>query len=125
MIKKVITKFGNVAKFSQFVVTKRNIVTEISSVDDFSSLMKGEKPVLVQYSASWCGPCGMIKPHVLQLSEKYSQVEFVRVDVDTMNELAVDISSVPTFRLFKNSKVVAQSTGANPDSIESLIRNNV
>ncbi len=79
-----------------------------------SAVLHAEKPVLVDFSANWCGPCRMVAPVVEKLSHDLAN-DFVigTVDIDASPILAeaFDVHSIPTMVLFQNGKAVARVTG--------------
>lgn len=78
------------------------------------SVLKSDKPVLVDFWATWCGPCRMIAPNVAQIAEEHTTDLVVgKVNVDEEAELAEEfgIRSIPTLILFRNGKPAAQSLG--------------
>ncbi|AWO97470.1 Thioredoxin isoform 2 [Scophthalmus maximus] len=105
------------------------MVTEVESMDQFKKELKdaGDKLVVVDFTASWCGPCKMISPYYKQLSEsaEFSDVVFLLVDVD---EAARDvaqscgISAMPTFQFYKNGNMVDHFTGASQDKLLQFLR---
>ena len=79
-------------------------------------VLQSTETVLVDFWASWCGPCKMLSPVVEQLSEETPDVKFVGVDVDDAEGLAVKygISSIPCLVLFKDGEAVNRSVGFRP-----------
>lgn len=85
--------------------------------DNFQSIVKeSAKPVLVDFWASWCGPCRMIAPVLEEVAAERPDVKVCKVNVDEEQELAISyhVSSIPTLLVFKNGQVVKQSVGAIP-----------
>lgn len=83
----------------------------------FSEIISGDKPVLVDFYADWCGPCKMMSPVVEQVSKEMAdQVRVLKVDVDRNQSaaMAYQIQGVPTFIIFRNGKVVWRQSGAMP-----------
>ncbi len=82
-----------------------------------ASVLKSEKPVLVDFWATWCGPCHMIAPHVKAIAEEYDGVLGVaKLDIDEnpMTPGRYGVIGIPTLMLFKDGEVVARLTGALP-----------
>src|SRR5574344_873319 len=88
-------------------ITKNNFDTEV---------MNSEKPVLIDFWASWCGPCKMLSPVVDEIAEETTDVKVGKVNVDEQPELArqFGVMSIPTLVLIKDGKVAEQSVGVKP-----------
>ena len=88
-------------------VTKDNFREEV---------LNSDKPVLVDFWASWCGPCRMVVPIVEEIAREHPEYKVVKINVDEENELASQfrIMSIPTLMVVKNGQVVNQATGARP-----------
>ena len=86
------------------------------NINEFNELIQNEK-VLVDFFATWCGPCKMLGPELEKLANNVSEdVVIIKVDVDQYPELAAQyrIQSVPTLLRFKNGKLVEQVSGYRP-----------
>ncbi|KAI9491297.1 thioredoxin [Zychaea mexicana] len=94
------------------------------SLAEFQELIKGDKLVIVDFWATWCGPCKMIAPRFEKFSKEYTDAIFAKVDVDAVPDIAGEYSvrAMPTFMFFKNGKKVGDVVGANAANIENKIK---
>ena len=83
----------------------------------------GSKPVIVDFHATWCGPCKSIAPYFKQLSEKYTDAVFLKVDVDDLNETAekYNVTAMPTFIMIKSKQVVETMKGADEKKLAKFL----
>ncbi len=88
-------------------VTKNNYKNEI---------VESDKPVLLDFWASWCGPCRMVSPIIDEIAGETADVKVGKVNVDEEPELAraFGVMSIPTLVVMKDGKIVKKSTGARP-----------
>ncbi|XP_037357735.1 thioredoxin-like [Talpa occidentalis] len=111
------------ARTSQTLAAK--VVKQIDSKFAFQDALNGagDKLVVVDFSATRCGTCKMIKPFFHALSEKYTNVVFLEVDVDDCQDVALDceVKCMPTFQFFKKGQKVGEFSGANKDKLEATI----
>ncbi|XP_073520823.1 thioredoxin-like [Phyllobates terribilis] len=102
------------------------MVRYIENLGEFKTALSeaGEKLVVVDFTATWCGPCKMIGPFFDTLSTKYPEVVFLKVDVDDAADVAehCGIKCMPTFHFYKNGNLVHEFSGANQASLEAKVQ---
>ncbi len=90
-------------------ITKNNFHEEV---------VQSDKPVLLDFWATWCGPCRMVSPIVDQIANERDDLKIGKINIDEQQELAsaFQIMSIPTLVMMKEGKVVNQMIGARPKS---------
>ena len=91
--------------------------TTITNENFEAEVLKSETPVLVDFSATWCGPCRRMEPIIEEIANEYdSKVKVCTADVDHCPDVAkkYGIMSVPTFMMFKGGEVAGQTQGSMP-----------
>lgn len=92
---------------AEITITKENFENEV---------LKSDRPVLIDFWATWCGPCRMLAPIIEEIANERGDIKVGKVNVDDEGELAsaFGVTSIPTVVLMKDGKVVAQSVGYRP-----------
>eukprot|EP00523_Entomoneis_sp_CCMP467_P012422 CAMPEP_0168792438 /NCGR_PEP_ID=MMETSP0725-20121227/14520_1 /TAXON_ID=265536 /ORGANISM="Amphiprora sp., Strain CCMP467" /LENGTH=107 /DNA_ID=CAMNT_0008843083 /DNA_START=106 /DNA_END=426 /DNA_ORIENTATION=- len=101
------------------------MVKYIESMDEFKSILEVSKTklVVIDFTASWCGPCKMISPIFEQMASENPEVEFVKVDVDETDDVAgtCGIRAMPTFQFYKGGEKVEEMMGADVSKLKQLV----
>ena len=102
---------------AELTITEQNFEQEV---------LLAKEPVLVDFWATWCGPCRMLAPVIEEIANEYAgRVKVGKVNVDDERELALQfgVSSIPTVMVFENGEVKETSVGYRPkEEIEALLK---
>ena len=93
-------------------------VIHINKSNFQNEVLNSEKPILLDFWASWCGPCRMVSPIVDEIAAERGDIKVGKVNVDEQPDLAAQfgVMSIPTLLVFQNGRLVNQAVGARPKS---------
>ena len=104
----------------------KEIIMSNAVKESFSDIIKGEKPVLVDFHAEWCGPCKMMKPILEELRKLVGDsIRILKIDVDKNANLAgsLNVSGVPTLILYKKRQILWRQSGVvQAKELQNIIR---
>ena len=91
-------------------------VLHINNENFESEVLGSSKPVLVDFFATWCGPCRMVAPVIDEIAEERDDIKVCKIDVDQASDLAIryGVASIPTLMVFKNGEITNKALGAMP-----------
>merc|ERR1712012_1191950 len=104
------------------------MVHAVENKADFDTQLTnaGGKLVVIDFFATWCGPCKMIAPHLEEMDKTMDDVVFLKVDVDECEDIAAEynMTAMPTFIFIKSKAKVADLTGANVERLKEIVASN-
>ncbi|KAI8613270.1 thioredoxin [Chytriomyces sp. MP71] len=99
------------------------MVKQLTTPEEWKQVLSSDKTVVVDWTATWCGPCKMIGPVFAELESSYPSILFVKIDVDELGDASQDagITAMPTFQVYKGGKKVDEIIGASKDKLKALL----
>ena len=101
------------------------MITNVTKENFEAEVLKADKTVLVDFWATWCGPCKMIAPVIEEIANERSDIKICKVNVGEQGELSIKygVMSIPTLMIFRNGEAVQTAIGYRPkEEIEELLK---
>eukprot|EP00587_Corethron_hystrix_P010788 CAMPEP_0113308042 /NCGR_PEP_ID=MMETSP0010_2-20120614/6639_1 /TAXON_ID=216773 ORGANISM="Corethron hystrix, Strain 308" /NCGR_SAMPLE_ID=MMETSP0010_2 /ASSEMBLY_ACC=CAM_ASM_000155 /LENGTH=214 /DNA_ID=CAMNT_0000163005 /DNA_START=139 /DNA_END=783 /DNA_ORIENTATION=+ /assembly_acc=CAM_ASM_000155 len=115
----------NIASSGRGLNVRGGAVHHVKDTPDLQSYFSShpDSLIIIDFTASWCGPCQMVAPYYEELSEAFPDVIFLKVDVDECQDIAMqyDVSAMPTFVFLKGGEVVDRMMGANLPRLKEML----
>lgn len=98
-------------------------VKSAESLEQFKTILEENKLIIIDFYTQWCGPCKKIAPQIEELAKKNTNVTFIKVDIDKLDDLANDfgITSIPTFYAIKSGQVIDKMKGADYNRLVQMV----
>lgn len=102
-------------------------VQELKNLEEFQKAIASSKLSVIDFHATWCGPCKAIAPKVQQFSEEFTDAAFYKIDVDEVPDVAskCEIKAMPTIQFYKDGKKIQEVVGANVGAIQQAVTANI
>ncbi|XP_058777242.1 thioredoxin H2-like [Vicia villosa] len=95
--------------------------------DHFDAIKQTDKLMVIDFTAKWCGPCKLMDPTMKDFAAKYTDVEFIKLDVDELMGVSqtYQVYSLPTFLLVKKGKVIDKVVGVRKEELQRMIEKHI
>ena len=99
------------------------MVGQLNTMDEFKKCISENDLVVIDFTATWCGPCKMVGPKFVELAPEFPNTVFVKIDVDQNADAAeaCNITAMPTFQFYKGGSKVQEVVGASIDNVKEMI----
>lgn len=118
-------RFGHDSSLFRALSIRGGAVSHPNDAGSFNKILNssGEDLVVVDFSATWCGPCKMIAPVFEEMSNEFGGVVFVKIDVDEVPEIAqkYQVMAMPTFLFLRKGEIVGRFSGASGDKLREML----
>lgn len=129
-LKKPTTYSGEYVKLDKDYYLNSSSTTKVCLYADSENVvneyLNSNRDIVLYFTASWCGPCRMISPEIIRLSNMYTDVDFIKINVDELSDLAISykVSALPTFHFLDGGTIWGfKHVGANIYDILNYIKN--